>query len=118
VPPPPPPKSATEIVEGRVGQGKLIVAPNTLEMAGASPWAWIIAKGKSGATVEFRVYAESGALVRTLSVVAEVGGVAKARFDGTNDSGAKLGSGLYWVVGSGGGVSDRKIVVIGQRRKP
>jgi hypothetical protein len=117
VPSVPTPSSPEDQITGRLKDGKLIVAPNVLEWAAGNAGVNIVAKGKPGAAVTFRIYTEAGVLVRTLTAVANGGGITHPAFDGTNEGGVKLGSGAYWVVASGGGVSDRKLLLVVQRRK-
>jgi flagellar hook assembly protein FlgD len=79
--------------------------------------AVIAARGNVNESVTFTIYDELGREVRRLTKVADASGIVDVAFDGLDDRGKVLGDGVYYVVGKGGGVNDKRKIVIVPRRK-
>jgi hypothetical protein len=107
--------SETQGIE--VGAGKVLAAPNVLETSDPASVIKIAVRGDPNAGVVVRIYSESGEIVRKLTAVTGGSGGAVVTFDGRDEKGVRLGSGVYWAVASGGGVNDRKAIFMVKRRK-
>jgi len=67
----------------------------------------------SAGPVSIRVYNAGGALVRTLVSTAHAPGAYSVRWDGTDDRGRHLGSGVYFYrIESAGGFRDSKKLIL------
>ncbi|MBM3238260.1 T9SS type A sorting domain-containing protein [Candidatus Poribacteria bacterium] len=83
----------------------------------ANPEAWIPYKLSKSADVKISVYNASGQLIRVLNLgTKEVGQYLKkdkaAYWDGRNEAGERVSSGVYFCVIQAGGFSDAKKMVV------
>jgi len=87
-------------------RGKVRIVPNAL--TATAPEIIIFMRGDDGGTAHVSIYDEVGRMIHTGDLSLGGDGLGVLRFDGHNDAGQRLGPGGYWVVGSGGGVRDKK----------
>jgi hypothetical protein len=96
----------------------LTIAPNVLDYSRGNATVNFILRGDPGGTADLRIYNEAGHTVLYKTIPLE-NGQKVYEFDGRGDAGQFLGSGVYWVVASGGGVKTTKkpLIIVTKRKK-
>ena len=99
-----------------VAQGKLLIAPNLLDLAqpGASMTFW--GRGTPGGTVELRIYDAAGGYMGALKIALDATGFGSVVLKGNRLADTELGSGVYWALPTGGGVSGRRPFMVQGRK--
>jgi len=102
----------------RVEAGGLTVAPNRLDRSAGTTTVKIAVRGDAGAACSIEVYSEAGWRIRRIEVLLDSAGEGLATWDASDESGAPLPTGVYWVSVRDGGAKGRKplFVVNGGRR--
>jgi len=69
--------------------------------------------GSAGAPVDFSIYNARGQLVRSFETTADAAGQAHLNWDGSNDNGSKVQSGVYYFrMSSSGMMKNGRIVLM------
>ena len=100
-----------------VDQKGMVIAPNVLDYSRGNAFVNLVFRGDPGGTTDLRIYNEAGRMVLYKSVPLGSGGQVLLKFDGHGDSSQLLGSGVYWVIANGGGITAKKPFVVVTKRK-
>lgn len=96
--------------------GKALASPNVLDRSDPATPVRVAFRGDAGGTAHVTLYDERGAILRAWDVALDGTGRGALAFDGLDDAGHRLGSGLFWLRATGGGVNDRIRVGVTAKR--
>ncbi len=113
------PRSHYTSMNGRIPEkGDIVVAPNRLDPTSPNPYVYFVVRGDPFGITGFRVYNELGQLmIERTGVALDQDGVAVVDFDGKDERGRKLGTGLYWVLFKDGGVEGKQAFMVARGEK-
>jgi hypothetical protein len=110
-------RGTTPPAAGAVAQGSMLAAPNVLDPGDPASKVVFTFKGNAGGQVDIDIYDEAGLHLGVLKGTIDgtgVGSVTLAKFE---IDGRKLGTGVYYAVAKGGGVSARRPFAVVRRKK-
>ena len=108
--------STASIVNGKLTEGHMIVAPNVLNLSVSSSALVFYARGNPNGVTTITVYDEAGGFFGKLTVPLDGSGLGHVNWAGTPLGGHQAGTGVYWAVASGSGVNDKKPFSIVRKR--
>lgn len=97
---------------GKLANQPLMIVPNKYDPAIRGNVLSVFAKGNAFEPAVVRMYDELGALRRTLTLVLNADGRGVVRFAADDDQGNPLPAGVYWAIGTGGGVTGKTPFVV------
>ena len=93
---------------GKVGKGKLIIAPNSIDPTKPGSKIVFHFKGDAGSEVEAMIFTANGHYIGSLKGTIDYNGAGTITLTDAKVDGKPLATGFYWAQIKGGGVSDRK----------
>lgn len=99
-----------DYMKAHIAVGRMLLTPNRIRSTG--DLMGIFARGTAGGALVLDIFDESGELLGSIGVTLDVEGFGVATFDGHLPAGRRLPPALYWAVGRGGGVADRKAFLV------
>jgi len=110
--------TAPQVDTGAVADdGKLLIAPNSLDLTSPASEAVFRVAGKPGQEAELRVYDSAGRLAGMARVALDAEGHGRISYGRDGWGGKRPVPGAYWVVASGGGVKGKKLFFVLAGRK-
>ena len=97
--------------------GKILAAPNSLDLASPSSAAEFHVAGNPGAEVDLRLYDSAGRMAGTAKVILDGQGRGRIAYGRDGWGGKRPVPGAYWVAATGGGVKGRKLFFVLAGRK-
>jgi hypothetical protein len=109
--------SPAESTTLEVDSGKILAAPNSLDLSSPLSEAVFQVSGNPGGEVDLRLYDSAGRLAGTAKVFLDGLGRGRISYGRDGWGGRKPVPGAYWVAASGGGVKGKKLFFVIAGRK-
>ncbi len=100
---------AADVVMGKLEKGRVMIAPNVLDLSKPGASVKFHMKGDPFGQVELSIYDAAGQYMGKKSVTLNAGGTGVVSYNRDGVDGYLPAPGAYWILARGGGVNDKKL---------
>jgi proline racemase len=106
-----------EVLGPAVGAGKIMVAPNRLDLSVPQGKVKLHLKGNAGGAVTIRIYDVAGRFMGDETVTLNSGGIGVIEYGCEGFDGIPPAPGACWALAEGGGVKDKKMFYVTRKAR-